>query len=64
MIADMSLSCGDDSPRYKVTRTYAIISAIIFPVGVPLAGYVLLWSRRAAIERRHRAALPQHRSVV
>ena len=52
MIDDMTLSCNDDSPRYRTTYGFAVAMGLVFPVGVPLAALLLLWSRRREIEER------------
>ena len=52
MLTDMTLSCDDDDAQYNAARGYAMVMWLIFPVGVPLAGYLLLWLRRRDIEKR------------
>ena len=50
MLEDMTLRCDD--ARYQATRTFAVVMWIAFPIGIPLASYTLLWSRRREIEER------------
>jgi len=52
LIDDMTLSCDDDNPRYRTMYGFAVTMGLAFPVGVPLAALVLLWSRRREIEER------------
>ena len=52
MLEDMTLSCDDSSPRYQTTYGFAVTMGLVFPIGVPLAAYILLWTRREEIETR------------
>mmetsp|Transcript_106080 Transcript_106080/g.306893 ORF Transcript_106080/g.306893 Transcript_106080/m.306893 type:complete len:646 (-) Transcript_106080:221-2158(-) len=50
MLVDMTLRCDDD--RYTGTHIFAVSMGFVFPIGVPLAAYILLWTRRREIEAR------------
>ena len=50
MLVDMTLRCDGD--RYWGTFRFAFLMALVFPIGVPLAAYILLWTRRQEIEDR------------
>mmetsp|Transcript_69222 Transcript_69222/g.193662 ORF Transcript_69222/g.193662 Transcript_69222/m.193662 type:complete len:830 (+) Transcript_69222:756-3245(+) len=50
MHADMTLSC--DGRKYAFIKSYASLMMVIFPIGVPLAAFCLLYKRRHEIEER------------
>ena len=49
MSAQLDLSCT--SPRYHVWRTYAYIMVALYPCGVPVFLYLVLFTHRHEIER-------------
>ena len=51
--ADLSLSCS--SSWYLFGVTWACIMIVVYPVGVPLLYFKLLWSRKEEILSRHDA---------
>ena len=50
MTADMSIPI--DSGRYESIRVYAITMFILYPIGMPLGLFVLLWFHRREIQAR------------
>ena len=50
LAVDLSISC--DEPLYTMMKSYASIAVIIFPVGIPMVFFVVLWSNRKKISTR------------
>ena len=48
--ADYSLSCLSD--RYQALRAYAITLVLLFPLGIPVIYFFILWTRREKIQQR------------
>ena len=50
MLVDMTRRCDDN--QYWAIHRFALLMGVAFPIGVPLALYLLLWTRRSGIEER------------
>jgi hypothetical protein len=60
MQADYSLSCTSD--RYYWGRNYAIGMIFIYPIGIPLFYFLLLWTNRDDIQSRQDPGFSEHQS--
>ena len=56
--ADYGISCSSD--RYYMGRAYAIVMIFVYPVGVPVFYFWLLFSHRQDITSRFSTAVHSH----
>jgi hypothetical protein len=58
LMADYSISCTSEA--YYRARSYAVIMVFVYPIGVPLVYYLLLWSHKSLILRRKEIELSEY----
>merc|ERR1711988_1290055 len=58
LAADYQTSCDDDS--YTVTVVFAVLGVLLYPVGVPVLTYIVLFQNRAELHNHDSAACKRY----